>query len=68
MPLEDTLCILHLMISGALARYRNIRIILVHLGGVLPFLIRRIDTGAEQFMKGSSRKPSELLVLCGMTR
>jgi 6-methylsalicylate decarboxylase len=60
-PLEDTLCILHLMISGALARYRNIKIISAHLGGVLPFLMQRIDSSSEQFMRGAAGKPSGLL-------
>jgi aminocarboxymuconate-semialdehyde decarboxylase len=42
-PVEDTVSALRLVFSGMLERYPGVRIIVPHLGGVLPFLVQRID-------------------------
>ncbi len=51
-PFEDTLCALQLLQSGFVRRYPNIKTILPHLGGTLPFLIQRLDHMAQRFMPG----------------
>jgi aminocarboxymuconate-semialdehyde decarboxylase len=40
---EDTVTSLRLVMSGLTARYPNVKIIVPHLGGTLPFLMQRID-------------------------
>ncbi|HEY7067073.1 MAG TPA: amidohydrolase family protein [Chloroflexota bacterium] len=42
-PFEDTLAALRLVLSGVTTRYPNIRVIVPHLGGTLPFLWARVD-------------------------
>jgi 6-methylsalicylate decarboxylase len=42
-PFEDTLAALRLVLSGLTTRYPNIKVIVPHLGGTLPFLLRRLD-------------------------
>lgn len=57
---EDTLAALRFIISGLVDRYQNIRIIVPHLGGVLPFLQQRIDDLWEHSSKSDnndSRSP-----------
>jgi aminocarboxymuconate-semialdehyde decarboxylase len=45
-PFEDTYAAMHLILSGLTSRYPNIRFIVPHLGGTLPFLASRIDMRA----------------------
>jgi aminocarboxymuconate-semialdehyde decarboxylase len=45
-PFEDTISGLRLVLSGMTARYPNIRVIVPHLGGTLPFLLARLDVQA----------------------
>jgi predicted TIM-barrel fold metal-dependent hydrolase len=59
-PVEDALAVLELMKAGVPARYRRLRIIAPHLGGFLPFLMRRLDHQAPWFLAGSPEKPSAL--------
>jgi aminocarboxymuconate-semialdehyde decarboxylase len=42
-PIEDTTAALRLVLSGWSRRYRNIKVIVPHLGGTLPFLFQRLD-------------------------
>ncbi|HLI26272.1 MAG TPA: amidohydrolase family protein [Chloroflexota bacterium] len=42
-PFEDTVAALRLVCSGLTTRYPRLRVIVPHLGGTLPFLLRRID-------------------------
>jgi predicted TIM-barrel fold metal-dependent hydrolase len=60
-PFEDTVCLLQMMTAGVPTRFPNIKIIISHLGGTLPFLIRRLDQQAGQFMPKDAEKPSVLL-------
>ncbi|MFY9527487.1 MAG: amidohydrolase family protein [Candidatus Acidiferrales bacterium] len=59
-PFEDTVCLLEMMKARIPARYPNMKIIVPHLGGALPFLIRRLDLQAGMFMPKGSEKPSVL--------
>ncbi len=47
-PVEDAVCALQLMQAGFPRRYPQLKIILPHLGGFLPFLRYRLDRGAER--------------------
>jgi predicted TIM-barrel fold metal-dependent hydrolase len=58
-PFEDTMCILELMQAGFTERFPNIKTIVPHLGGTLPFLMQRLDHMAGRFMPGKG-VPSEL--------
>ena len=42
-PVEDTLAVLHLILSGVASRYRRIQYVACHLGGALPLLLPRLD-------------------------
>ncbi len=57
-PFEDTIAALRLVLAGVITRYPDIRVIVPHLGGTLPFLRMRLDgslRGRTEF------KPSEVL-------
>ena len=51
-PFEDTMCVLELMQAGFTQRFPNIKTIMPHLGGTLPFLTQRLDHMAQRFMPG----------------
>jgi aminocarboxymuconate-semialdehyde decarboxylase len=44
---EDTIAALRYVLSGMAERYPNIRMIVPHLGGTLPFLIERLEIYVE---------------------
>ncbi len=44
-PLDSTVAASHLVFGGVLDRYPNLKICLVHAGGVLPFLLGRLEHG-----------------------
>ncbi len=61
---ETTLAISRLVYSGHLERFDGIRWIFAHLGGMLPFVIHRLDNYFHQFpecRQNITRLPSELL-------
>lgn len=45
---EDTVASVRLVMSGLSTKYPNIKIIVPHLGGTLPFLFQRIDSAIER--------------------
>jgi len=47
-PVEDTAVAIDLAVSGWLERFPRIRVIVPHLGGVLPFISQRID---DQYLR-----------------
>jgi predicted TIM-barrel fold metal-dependent hydrolase len=51
-PFEDTLCALELMQAGFTTRFPNVRAIVPHLGGTLPFLSERLGQMSARFMAG----------------
>ncbi|MFJ5633459.1 amidohydrolase family protein [Streptomyces goshikiensis] len=42
-PVEDTVAAMHLILAGIPLRYPRMRILVSHLGGALPMLLRRLD-------------------------
>ena len=65
-PADTTVSITKLIYAGVLERFPDLALIVPHLGGVLPFLARRIDTAYDapayppQF-KQIPRRPSEYM-------
>jgi len=65
-PFEDTIAALRLVLSGLTKRFPNVRIIVPHLGGTLPFLIQRLDDTpardrAREAELGIDEPPSRLI-------
>lgn len=54
-PFETTRTATSLIISGAMKRFRNIRFILSHAGGTLPFLVPRIALSVSMMPGGTER-------------
>ena len=48
-PFDDTIAAVRLMVSGTLQRFPRIRWVVPHAGGVLPFLLERIDRVWESY-------------------
>jgi predicted TIM-barrel fold metal-dependent hydrolase len=59
-PFETTRTATSLIISGAMNRYRNIRFILSHAGGTLPFLVPRIALSVSM-MPGAAERVGDTL-------
>jgi aminocarboxymuconate-semialdehyde decarboxylase len=59
-PFEDTAAALQLLQTGFVQKFPNIRVIMPHLGGTLPFLVHRLDHQQDRFMHGHGL-PSELV-------
>jgi len=57
-PFEDTMTILEFMQAGFTQKFPNVKMIVPHLGGTLPFLMQRLDHMAQRFMPGKG-VPSE---------
>lgn len=53
-PIEDSVAAMRLVLSGMTRRYPRIRVIVPHLGGVLPFLLQRLDDARAR--QGSTEK------------
>lgn len=63
-PWETTVCATDLLLSGLIDRYPNVKILLSHGGGFLPYQIGRLDKGYEQWKLVSTNlqaPPSEYL-------
>jgi aminocarboxymuconate-semialdehyde decarboxylase len=64
-PWETTLCATDLLLSGLLDRYPNVKILLAHGGGFLPYQIGRLEKGFEKWktvsvqMKESPRETAK---------
>ncbi len=61
---DTTLAASKLVFSGTVARYPNIRWVLTHMGGAIPYLAERLDRGYEAFRECRAhidRPPSEYL-------
>jgi aminocarboxymuconate-semialdehyde decarboxylase len=62
--LDTTLAAATLVFSGVVHRYPNIRWVLTHMGGAIPYLAERLDRGYRAFADcraNISRPPSEYL-------
>ncbi|MFN2444197.1 MAG: amidohydrolase family protein [Vicinamibacterales bacterium] len=61
---DTTLAAAHLVFAGVPERYPNIRWVLCHMGGAIPYLAERLDRGFEAFAECRehiSRPPSDYL-------
>ncbi len=62
--MDTTLAAAHLVFSGVAERFPNIRWVLGHLGGAIPYLAERLDRGYEAFAECRTnirRPPSDYL-------
>jgi aminocarboxymuconate-semialdehyde decarboxylase len=62
--MDTTLATAHLVFAGVPDRYPNIKWVLGHLGGAIPYLAERLDRGYEAFAecrKNISKPPTEYL-------
>ena len=57
-PLEDAVCLLQFMQANFPSRFPDIKIILPHLGGFVPFLTARLDQLQDHFLPDSAMAPS----------
>jgi len=63
-PLDTSLAVLRLIFSGVLEKYPSLKIVAAHLGGIVPYLVGRIDTcyNAYPECKPNTKKvPSEYI-------
>lgn len=63
-PVETSIAVLRLVLSGGLQRHPGIRMLVAHGGGVLPYLAARLDVswrGDDQAQKRLSIPPGEAL-------
>jgi 6-methylsalicylate decarboxylase len=56
--IEDTVVVLHLIVRQFPHRYPNIKIIVPHLGGLIPMLLSRMDNQVAAMHRGLPEKPS----------
>jgi len=62
--LDTSLAVLRLIYSGVFDKYPSLKVVASHLGGVLPYLIGRIDTGYNRYPECRSlikNPPSEYI-------
>jgi 6-methylsalicylate decarboxylase len=60
-PIEDTVLIAHLLASEIPKRYPRVRIIVPHLGGMIPMLMQRLDNQRGLYMPAEAEQPSVTL-------
>ncbi len=63
-PVETSIAVARLILSGTTHRYRGLRLLVAHGGGVLPYLAARLDVswrGDEEVQKRLTIPPSEAL-------
>ncbi len=58
-PFEDAIGLLHFVRAGITARYPNIKVIVAHLGGPIPFLSQRIDDNYNHWKQAFPELPSD---------
>jgi aminocarboxymuconate-semialdehyde decarboxylase len=66
-PLEDTIAIAHMIVSGIPLRFPELRIINSHLGGALPMLLQRLDNQYRWRRPRLQRGPAWRRAACGTT-
>jgi aminocarboxymuconate-semialdehyde decarboxylase len=57
-PVEDTVAAVHLITSGVPARFPRMQIVIPHLGGGLPMLVRRLDAQLPRIAPGAPESAS----------
>ncbi|MCS7369064.1 MAG: amidohydrolase [archaeon GBS-70-058] len=48
-PVDTSLAVLRLILSGVIEKFPSLKIVVAHLGGVLPYIIGRIDTCVQAY-------------------
>jgi len=48
-PFDTTLCVARLIWTGFLDRHPNLRLVVLHAGGALPYLVGRLEIGADAY-------------------
>jgi len=48
-PVDTSLAVLRLILSGVIEKFPSLKIVVAHLGGVLPYIIGRIDTCIQAY-------------------
>jgi 6-methylsalicylate decarboxylase len=56
--IEDTIVVLHMVVRRLPHRYPNIRMIVPHLGGLIPMLLNRMDNQVAAMSRDLPEKPS----------
>jgi predicted TIM-barrel fold metal-dependent hydrolase len=56
--IEDTVVVLHMIVRQIPHRYPNIKMIVPHLGGLIPMLLNRMDNQVAALHRGLPEKPS----------
>jgi len=51
---EDTLCVVQMLQSGFTEKFPNVRVVVPHLGGALPFLMHRLDRPIRKDLPGQA--------------
>jgi aminocarboxymuconate-semialdehyde decarboxylase len=60
-PIEATVAVTHLVASGIPTRYPRVRIVVSHLGGATPMLVRRLDNQFPHAVPDAPEPPSVAL-------
>ncbi len=60
-PFETSIAAARLILSGALDRFKTLKVVLAHAGGTLPYLSGRLDGCAKSYSSTLGRSPSEQL-------
>lgn len=62
-PIETTVALARLITSGLFEKFKDLKIVVAHLGGTIPYLIGRIDQSFRSFVKDKriSKAPSDYL-------
>lgn len=58
-PFEDAIGLLHFVSAGVVERYPDIKVLVAHLGGTLPFLAQRIEDSAPYWQQGTPKPAIE---------
>jgi predicted TIM-barrel fold metal-dependent hydrolase len=56
-PFDSTQAVWRLLCGGVLDRYPSLKIVMHHLGALIPFFSRRIETNVKGFLKDKLRRP-----------
>ena len=56
-PFDSTQAVWRLIFGGVLDRYPSLKIVMHHLGALIPFFSRRIETNVNGFLKDKLRRP-----------
>lgn len=59
-PFETTKTAVDMIINGTVRKYKNVKIVLSHAGGALPYLVERVAVLAP-YLQGGERTPQDLI-------